>query len=182
MQDMAWTKATWWSDDQHLKQDLRSTREDLRYQAKSKHEDRNQAVRKIAKKQAHIGDRPLDRPLEESNRTLRSVARQQQASATATGRWISESTGRIDGTVHQSGNTLSKWPDAGGKPTRRRTTTSDRVERGYRAANLWPNASGGKWPDVGSVRSVVHGSNGRDDRTRPVSSRKAGFHPQRLLS
>jgi len=51
-------------DDQYLKEDLRSTREDLRYQAKSKHEDRNQAARKIVKKRAHSSDRTLDQTLE----------------------------------------------------------------------------------------------------------------------
>ena len=134
----------WWSDDQHLKQDLRSIREDSRYQAKSKHEDRNQAVHKIVKKRAHRGDRTLDQTLEESDQALQSVAQQQQGSATVTRRWINESTRCTDGTVHQSGNTLSKWPDAGGKPTGHRTTASDRVQRGSRAANLWPNASGSK--------------------------------------
>ena len=44
-----------------LKQDLRSTREDPRDQAKSKHEDWNQAVRKIAKKRAYCGDQTLDK-------------------------------------------------------------------------------------------------------------------------
>ena len=38
------------TDDQHLKLDPRSTREGPRYQAKSKHKDRNQAVCKIMKK------------------------------------------------------------------------------------------------------------------------------------
>ena len=59
-----------------LKQDLRSTREDPRDQVKSKHEDWNQAIRKITKKRAHRGDqmldRALDRTLDESDRTLRS--------------------------------------------------------------------------------------------------------------
>jgi len=144
MQDVTWTKATWWSDDQHLKQDLRSTREDLRYQAKSKHEDRNQAARKIAKKRAHNSDRTLTK----SNRTLRSEARQQQQRPNA-------------------------GPDDGGKPTGCRTTAFDRVQRGSRAVNLRPDASGGKWPDAGSVRSVVRSSNGRDDRTRPIRTTPA---------
>ena len=60
---MTWTKAMWWSDDQHLKQDLRSIRKYSRYRAKSKHEDRNQAGRKITKKRAHWSDRTLDRTL-----------------------------------------------------------------------------------------------------------------------
>ena len=45
---MTWTKVTWWSDDQHLKQDLRSTRKDPRYQAKSKHEDHTNRVCGVA--------------------------------------------------------------------------------------------------------------------------------------
>ena len=49
-----------------------------------KHEDRNQAVRKIAKKRAHRDDRTLDRTLEESDRTLRSRG---SASAAVTERW-----------------------------------------------------------------------------------------------
>ena len=69
MQDVTWTKTTWWSDDQLHKQDLRSTREDPRYQAKSKHEDRNQVGRKIAKKRAHRGDRMLV----DNNRMLPAV-------------------------------------------------------------------------------------------------------------
>ena len=63
VQDVTWTKVTWWSDDQHLKKDLRSIREDPRYRAKSKYEDRNQAKHKITKKRAHRGDRTLDRTL-----------------------------------------------------------------------------------------------------------------------
>ena len=39
----------------------------------------------------------------------------------------------------------------------------------------------GDWT-LASVRSVYCRLNGRDNRTRPVSSRKAGFRPQRLLS
>ena len=53
-----------------------------------------------------------------------------------------------------------KSPDVGGKSTGRRTTVSDLVQKGSRAAKLRP--------DAGSVRSVDRGSNGRDDRTRPV--------------
>ena len=44
-----------------LKQDLRSTRKDPKDQAKSKHEDWNQAVCEITKKRAHCGDRTLDK-------------------------------------------------------------------------------------------------------------------------
>ena len=75
------------------------------------------------------------------------------------------------------------------QPTRRRASASDRVQRGSRRVKLRPDASGGRRPDAGSVRSVVRGCNGRDDRTRlvrtiqrPVSSRIAGVRPQRLLS
>ena len=46
-------------------------------------EDRNQAVRKIAKKRAHRSDWTLDRTLEESDRTLRSRG----SAIGATGRW-----------------------------------------------------------------------------------------------
>jgi hypothetical protein len=42
---MTWTKVTWWSDDKHLKKDLRSIIEDPRNQASSRHEVRNQAER-----------------------------------------------------------------------------------------------------------------------------------------
>ena len=90
----------------HLKQDLRSTREDPRYQAKSNHEDRNQATRKIAKKRAHSSDRTLTK----SDRTLRSEAWQQQQ--------------RPD-----------VGPDAGSKLTGRRIAASDREQRGSIAAS-----------------------------------------------
>ena len=59
-----------------LKQDLRTTREDPRDQVKSKHEDRNQAVRKIAKKRAGRGDRTLDRTLEARPELDRWLGRQ----------------------------------------------------------------------------------------------------------
>ena len=39
---MTWTKATVWSHDQHLKQDIRSSVEDPQDQAKSKAQERNQ--------------------------------------------------------------------------------------------------------------------------------------------
>ena len=51
--------------------------------AKFKHEDRNRAIRKIVKKQAHRGDRTLDRTLEESDWTLRS----RDSAKGMTGRW-----------------------------------------------------------------------------------------------
>ena len=75
------------------------------------------------------------------------------------------------------------------QPTGRRASASDRVQRGSRRAKLRPDTSSGRRPDAGSVRSVVHGCNGRDDRTRPVrkiqrpvSSSFAGVQPQQLLS
>ena len=101
--------------------------------------------------------------------------------AEATGRWKHD-------------RTLDRWlgRQATGRwrqPTGRRNAASDRVQRGSRRAKLRPDASGGRRPDAGSVRSVVRGYNGRDDRTRPVrtiqrpvSSRIAGVRPQRLLS
>ena len=135
VQDVTWTKVKWWSDDQHHKQDSRSTREDPRYQAKSKYKDRNQVARKITKKRAHRGDRTLDRTLAESDQTLRSKGSATTTSVATTGRWVLKSTGR-------------------------RTTASDRVQKGSRAAKLWPDAS--------SVRSIDRSSNGWDDRTRLV--------------
>ena len=74
-----------------LKQDLRSTRKDPKDQAKSKHEDWNQAVCKIAKKRAHCGDRTLDRTLD-------------KRPDDATGRWVE---------TRQTGD-QTRGPDAGG--------------------------------------------------------------------
>ena len=90
--------------------------------------------------------------------------------------------------------TLDRWlsRQATGRwrqPIGRRASAFDRVQRGSRRAKLRPDASGGRRPDAGSVRSVVRSCNGRDDRTRPVrtiqrsvSSSFAGVRPQRLLS
>ena len=44
---------------------LGAQEEDPKISSKVKHEDRNQAVREIAKKQAHRGDRTLDQTLED---------------------------------------------------------------------------------------------------------------------
>jgi hypothetical protein len=146
-------KATWWSHDQHHKQDPTRTREDPRYQAKSKHKDRNQAGRKITKKRAsqHWSDASGT-----ATGCSDQEARQQQASAAATERWGLKVTGRTDGTIHHPGNTLSidrtlaaNRPDVG-------TASSDREQRGSKAAKLRPDTSGGLWPDAIIVRSVDH--------------------------
>jgi len=164
---VTWTKAKWWSNDEHHNQDLRSSREDPRHQAKSKHEDRNQAIRKITKKRARRSDRTL---------------------AKTTGRW----TGHVGEEARQNGISSSDrmldWTLAV-EPIERREVASDRVQRGSRMLKLWPDVSGGRWPDAGSVRSVVRcstvGTTGRvqtGQLQRPDSSRKAGFCPQWLLS
>ena len=84
-----------------------------------------------------------------------------------TGHWR-KATGCSDQEARQQQQRPDARPDADGKLTGRRTAASDRVQRGSRVANLRPDASGGKRPDAGSVRSVVRGCNGRDDRTHPV--------------
>ena len=138
----------------------------------SKHKDRNQAIRKIAKKQAHRGDqtldRMLDRTLAESDRTLRS-----RGSATV---GVSSSDRTLDRTL------AANRPDIGQQysieyrevPERR---TCDRTrpvacDRTLAASNQLIIAL--MVGTIGRVRS------GRDQR--PVISRKAGFRPQRLLS
>ena len=100
-----------------------------------------------------------------------------------TGRWTrhwKKVTGRSDQEARQQARP-NAGSDAGGRSTGRRTAESGRVQKGSRVAKMRPDAfASDQWiaaPTVGTtgrVRSV------RDQR--PVSSRKAGFHPQRLLS
>ena len=145
------------TDDQHLKLDPRSTREGPRYQAKSKHEDRNQVRRKIVKKRAHRGDRTLA----ESDRMLRSRG---SATAGAIGRWRQIDRMR-DCSVRSS---TERFPERRNydrtRPVAcdRTPSTSDQLIAALTVGT------------TGRIRS------GRPER--PVSSRKVGFRPQRLLS
>ena len=146
--------------------DPRSTREDPRYQAKSKHEDRNQAVRKIAKKRAHRGDRMLDRTLHrtlvESDRTLRS-----RGSATAG--------------VSSSDRTLvANRPDVGlQRPIEYRKVLERRnCDRTRPVACDRTLVASDQLIVALTVGTTGRVWSGRDQR--PVSCRKAGFRPQWL--
>ena len=159
---MTWTKATWWSDDQYHKQDLRSTREDPRYQSKSKHEDRNQAGCKIVKKRAHKGDRTLDWTLAYSHRMLRS--RGSTTEGISSDRRLATNRPNVG---------LQCPIDYRKVPERRNCDRTRPVacDRTLAASDQLIMAL-----TVGMTRRV---RSGRDQR--PVSSRKAGFPPQRLL-
>ena len=135
--------------------------EKIRYQAQSKHEDRNQAVRKIAKKRAHRGDRTLDRMLEARPDT---------------------------GLVARQTGDRTQGPDAGGnRPdagTQRPIEYRKVLER--HICDRTRPVAGDR--TLASVRSAHCRLNGREDRTRPVrtiqrpvSSSFTGFRPQRLL-
>ena len=107
MQNVTWTKAKWWSDDQHPKQDPRSTREDPRYQAKSKHEDGNQAGRKDREETNEEGARQRrpDAAMKASDASDRCPCNHSDRRYDWT---LSEAvTRRIGDIVHHHGNVLS---------------------------------------------------------------------------
>jgi len=120
---------------------------------------------------------------------LRSVTRLQQASAAATGRWTSKMTRCTDDTIHHPSNTLSID----------RTLVVNRLDAEqqrsieYREVPERQNCDRtrlvacDRMPAVSdqliaalTVGTTEHIRSGRQQR--PVSSRKAGFCPQRLLS
>ena len=144
------------------KQDLRSTRKDPRSQAKSKHEDRNQAVRKIAKKRARRGDRTLDRTLE-ARPDVGPVARQ-----------TSDRTRGLDTGGNRPDIEMQHPIEYREVPGTRNYDRTRPVagDRTLAVSDQWITA-----PTVGTTERVW---SGRDQR--PVSSRKAGFRPQQLLS
>ena len=142
-------------------------REDPRYQAKSKHEDRNQAGRKITRKRAHISDRTLDRTLAKSNRML-------QSRDSATG--VSSSDQTLDRTL------AANRPDAElQRPIEYRNVSEQQnCDQARPVACDRTLAASDQLIAALTVGRTGHVRSGRDQR--PVSSRKAGFHPQRLLS
>ena len=166
---MTWTKVTWWSHDQHHKQDPRSTKEDPRYQAKSKHEDGNQARCKIVKKRARQRwpDVALWGP-DASDQLLGNSRRQQQ--------WPNAEQG-------------SDWTHGLHYLSSQQQLSEDRTQRGSRAAQMRSDMSDRWWPNS-AVRPIsMRALNGWDDRTRPVRTtavsgqyQKAGFRPEWLLS
>ena len=151
-------KTTWRSHDQHHKKDPKSTREDPRYQAKSKHEDGNQAVRKITKKRAwqRWPDAALW-GLDTSDQLLGNSRRQQQwsdaeRSSDRTHRW------------HCS----SSW-QCFQRDRMHQKVTSDHVQKGSRAAPARPDASDRVRPD--SAQSPINArSYSREDQTRPIKA------------
>ena len=91
-----------------------------------------------------------------------------------TRRWESDRTLRSRGSANRRQQQRpDARPNAGSKSIGRRTTESGRVQRGSRAAKMRPDASGGMWSNASNVRSVDRGSNGRDDRTRPIRTTPA---------
>jgi hypothetical protein len=179
---VTWTKATWWSNDQHLKQDLRCTIEDPRNQASPRHEVRNQAGRQdreeTSEEELDSEDRtqPPKGP-DASDHVTRATAASVHApdveKARGPERWLYCSSSRQQFRVHQT--QVGAWSDAP-------AAASDHVQKGSKATLAQPNASNWLGPD--SPQSLINACAPTVNRTkhvrsgrmqRPVTSRKLGL-------